>query len=247
MIATQRIKSTTDKPIALDDYETINVLKWKNSRWKNLSPYLLTTDGNEQNTNNGDILFENFWQGCKVFDVVYENKVYASRYHINKPEHLWWDFVPNNPNGDVVYDGEINMNNYLNWRNSLWNCENPIRYPNKIHRRVNTQFALTIDKKGKQKRYDYIQARKNIYYKEYIRLVKKTPQYEMLLDKLVNGENIMICEVDVPCKGKKGNYDCDSNICHMTIEKLELLLNDPEEAFGHGLCLALSLLRDLAL
>jgi len=31
----------------------------------------------------------------------------------------------------------------------------------------------------------------------------------------------------------------------MSTEKLELLLNDTSEAFGHGLCLAYSLLVDL--
>ena len=47
MIATQRIKSTSAKPVSMDKFETINVLKWNNSKWKNLSPYLLKTDGNE--------------------------------------------------------------------------------------------------------------------------------------------------------------------------------------------------------
>ena len=40
--------------------------------------------------------------------------------------------------------------------------------------------------------------------------------------------------------------DCDdNNICIMSIEKIERLLNDSNEAFGHGLCLAYSLLNDL--
>ena len=47
MIATQQIKSTTTKPVSLYDYETINVLKWNNCKWKNLCPYLLKTDGKE--------------------------------------------------------------------------------------------------------------------------------------------------------------------------------------------------------
>lgn len=38
MIATQQIKSTTSKPISLENYEPINVLKWSNSKWKNLCP-----------------------------------------------------------------------------------------------------------------------------------------------------------------------------------------------------------------
>ena len=43
MITTQQIKSTSSEPVSLDTYETINVLKWNNSVWKNLCPYLLKT------------------------------------------------------------------------------------------------------------------------------------------------------------------------------------------------------------
>jgi hypothetical protein len=79
-------------------------------------------------------------------------------------------------------------------------------------------------------------------------LIKKLKEYEILLTKLKNNENIMICEVDVPALDKKGEFgkNCDKNgICYMSIELLENLLNDPSEAFGHGLCLAYSLLIDL--
>ena len=58
----------------------------------------------------------------------------------------------------------------------------------------------------------------------------------------------MICEVDVPSSHKKGHYnsDCDNTICsNITIDKLNLLLNDSRESFGHGLCLAYALLHDL--
>lgn len=249
MIATQQIKSTTSKPIGLENYESINVLKWNNSKWKKLCPYLLETDGEEICSNPGGILFENFYQGCKVYDVVYENEVYPSRYHMNKPEYLWWKFEPETPSGDIILqDGEINYEPYFRWRNSLWECRNPIRYPNTIHRRKNTQFALCIDQEGNERRLDYIATRKEIYVREYMRLIKKLPEYAKLLDKLRCGKNIMICELDVPAKNKKGHYgeDCDeNNVCHMSIEKLELLLNDGREAFGHGLCLAYSLLLDL--
>jgi hypothetical protein len=249
MIATQQIISTTAIPIDLEDYETVNVLKWNNSKWKNLCPYLLKTDGEEICKNAGGILFENFYQGCKVYDIVYENEVYASKYQMNNPKYLWWKFEPKTKSGDIILeDDKINYDLYLNWRNSLWNCKNPIRYPNKIFRRKNTQFALYLDEKDEEHRLDYITSRKEIYVKEYIRLIKKLPEYKELLDKLENNKNIMICEIDVPSKNKKGNYgkDCDkNNICHMFIEKLELLLNDTNEAFGHGLCLAYSLLLDL--
>jgi hypothetical protein len=249
MIATQQIKSTTSKPVILEGYETINVLKWNNSKWKVLCPYFLKTDGKETCSNPGEILFENFYQGCKVYDVVYKNEVYPSKYQINNPKYLWWKFEPLNPSGDVILeDDAIDYELYYRWRNSIWECKNPIRYPNKIHRRKNFQFALCIDEEGTERRLDYVSLRKEIYVKEYIRLIKKLPEYETLLNKLKKGRNIMICEVDVPSKIKNGEHgkDCDvDNICYMTIEKLELLLNDTSESFGHGLCLAYSLLIDL--
>jgi len=254
MIATQQIKSTTTKPISLDNYESVNVLKWNNCKWKKLCPYLLKTDGQELCHNSGGILFENFYQGCKVYDVVYENEVYPSRYYMNNPKYLWWKFDPLTPSGDIILQKEltntdiINYELYYRWRDSLWECKNPIRYPNKIHRRKNTQFGLCVDKDGNETRMDYLTTRKQIYVKEYIRLIKNLPEYVKLLDKLKNGNNIMICEMDVPANGKKGEYgkNCDeNNICHMSIEKLEILLNDTNEAFGHGLCLAYSLLLDL--
>jgi hypothetical protein len=95
---------------------------------------------------------------------------------------------------------------------------------------------------------DYLTSRKEIYVNEYIRLIRKLPEYTKLLEKLCRGENIMICEMDVPAKNKRGEYgiDCDdNNNCIMTIEKLERLMNDPSEAFGHGLCLAYALLIDI--
>lgn len=254
MIATQQIKSTTTKPVSLNNYESVNVLKWNNSKWKNLCPYLLKTDGQELCHNLGGILFENFYQGCKVYDVVYENEVYPSRYYINNPKYLWWKFEPLTPSGDIILQKDltnidiINYELYYRWRNSLWECKNPIRYPNKIHRRKNTQFGLCVDKDGNETRMDYLTTRKQIYVKEYIRLIKTLPEYVKLLNKLKKGENIMICEMDVPANGKRGEYgkNCDeNNICHMSIEKLEILLNDTNEAFGHGLCLAYSLLLDL--
>lgn len=248
MIATQKINSTNSKIIKYQNYESINVLNWNNNKWKSLCPYYLKTDGNEICDNPGNILFENFYQGTKVYDVVYENKVYPSRYHMEL-KYLWWHFLPVNNEGDIiVHNNEINHELYFRWRNSLWNCKNPIRYPNKINRRKNIQFSLIIDRNGNETRMDYLQTRKEIYVKEYIRLVKQTPEYVILLNKLKNGINIMICEVDVPAQNKKGNYskNCDdNNMCVLSLSHLELLLNDTNEPFGHGLCLAYSLLLDL--
>jgi hypothetical protein len=74
-------------------------------------------------------------------------------------------------------------------------------------------------------------------------------EYYELLNKLKSGKKIMICEVDVPANGKRGSYkdciDTQNNISIMSIEKLEILIEDTSEAFGHGLALAYALLTDL--
>jgi hypothetical protein len=91
MIYTQRIKSTTDKIKPIDIPNTItvpvNVLKWNGSKYKTLCPYYLKTDGEEENYNQGGILFENFYQGSKVYLTVYKSTIYPSKYH-KKPEHI---------------------------------------------------------------------------------------------------------------------------------------------------------------
>lgn len=140
----------------MENYETINVLKWNN-----LCPYLLKTDGKEIFFNFGGILFENFYQRCKVYDIVYENEVYPSRYYMNNPKYLWWKFEPKTLTGDIILENNIiNYELYFKWRNSLWECKNPIRYPNKINKRKNTQFAVCIDKEGNKNRLNYISTRK---------------------------------------------------------------------------------------
>lgn len=250
MIKTQQIKSTSQKPNDLEGYITVNVLKWNSSKWKTLCPYYLRTDGKEENFNPGGIIFENFYQGSKVYDVVYSQEVYASRFYHGNPAYLWWKFNTVNKNGDVLLDklGNINYDLYLNWRNSIWSCQNAIRYPNGLANRKNTKFTLITDKDGKQERLNYIDARKRLYVKEYIRLMRNTKEYQLLLSWIRKGEKLLICEIDVPAKNKKGDYgkDCDDqNNCTMNLDKLKRLLDDPNEAFGHGLCLAYALLSDL--
>lgn len=252
MIATRRILTTSEKPIPKDGYETINVLKWQNGRWKTLCPYLLKTDGKEKIRNPGGVLFENFYQGCKVYDIVYSNKVYPSRFH-TKPEYLWWEYSPVNDTGDLIYDvstDTIDHKLYRRWRDSLWSCSNPIRYPNKKSNTKNTICSIRLKKldgKYKEIRMDYITARKNIYMTEYKRLIRVLPAYQELLKMLRDGKNLLLCEIDVPSKGKKGEYGNveDDETYNITIEKLDILLNDPSEAFGHGLCIAYALLEDL--
>jgi len=45
-----------------------------------------------------------------VYDVVYENEVYPSRYYMNNPKYLWWKFEPLIPSGDVILQNGLIMN-----------------------------------------------------------------------------------------------------------------------------------------
>ena len=257
MIYTQRIKSTTDKIKPKPDTIQINVLKWNNSKYKSLCPYYLKTDGEEENYNQGGILFENFYQGSKVYGTVYESTIFPSKYQ-TKPENIWWKFNPVNPKGDVLIDFDttdntksneiFNLELYNNWKTQLWACINPIRYSNHIKRRSDTRFALVIDKQGNQKRLNYLEGRKELYVCEFGRLVRKTREYNELLKLLQSGSNLLIAEIDVSSNGKKGEYgkDCDEdNNCLMTLDKINKLLEDTHEAFDHGLVIAKCLLEDL--
>ena len=182
MIITQQIKSTNDSPLSYKDYKSINVLRWKDTPWIGLCPYYLRTDGQEWNKNEGGILFENFWQGSKVYKKIVSNEVYPSKYQQGNSKYLWWKYTTKNKYGDVLINDkeELDLESYLEWRTSIWNCQQPIRYPNKIQNRKDCKYSLIIDKDGSQTRLDYIQFRKEVYCKEYSRLIRQLPEYKTL-------------------------------------------------------------------
>ncbi len=100
--------------------------------------------GKELQTNDGNILFENFYQGSKVFKQLKPQEQYASRFHHGKPEHLWFKSTMT----DVLcckdgIDIDMDMGKYMIWRDSVWGCKDPIRYPN--GRGQVPEFSLLID------------------------------------------------------------------------------------------------------
>lgn len=240
MIITKQIKSLSSKlPKSSDDTIYINVLTWydeshrNGSKYYRLSPYFLKTDGQELNHNEGGVLFENFWQGSKLWPVFYDSEVWAHRSLRGKDEHLWFKYKCSNGLGyeHHLKDDEIQPE-YYKWREAMFECTKPVRYPNGYSRRSKVAFSLLIDKDGAETRLDYIEARKEIYVKEYCRLVRQMPEFNELLDLLKQKKHLIICEVDVP----------DNEV--MRIDKLEQLVNNTSIRFGHGLCLAWELLKE---
>jgi hypothetical protein len=233
-----------------DDYTTINVLKWNNNKYASLCPYAMVTDGDEIAKNPGGILFENFYQGLKVYPKVYSNEVYPSVFQKGKKEYLSWKWETKNKTGDIHYDNAtdtINYDDYFAWRNSIWDCKKPIRYPNGFHHRSTCAFALIIDKNNNETRMDYITLRRNVYIREYVRLVRNTQKYAALLSMLCDGKNLMICEVDVPANGKPGEYGKkvnEDNVYAISQKRIDRLEADTSAPFGHGLALCKALLAD---
>jgi len=239
MIKTKQIKSINSTCDTIDNYKIVNVLSWhkKDTPYFELSPYYLKTDGHEEIQNNGNVIFENFWQGSKVYQKIKAIKQYSHYSKIGDPNYLWYEY-----HDDILMNGNDILPAYYEWRNHLFDNKKPVRYPVGISDRKKCLFSLVGNK-----RLNYIEARQQIYIKEYSRLIRNLDIYKELLNELKQGINLCIYEIDVPEKNKKGNFKFVNeidNTYNCTIENLNILSNDPSEAFGHGLCLAKTLLED---
>lgn len=224
------------------DYEVINVLPWnkKDSKYYELSPYYLKVDDKSDFWPDG-ILFENAWQSTKCYPIVYDTKC--------KPNYMsdiiWWEYKTETGKEHHLIN-DIVQDDYFKWRDSIYECKNPIRYPNSFKYKHTAKFALTHENNEENRR-DYITARKEIYGMEYIRLIREIDIYYTILNKLKNGINICITEVDLPSNDKSGLFaDVDEDgIFEVTEEKLQELVNCSTHSFGHGLFLCFALLSDL--
>ena len=252
MITVTRVNTISVKQKNTPINEFVNIMSWhpKDTKYYELSPYYLKTDGNEENESPPGVIFENYYQGSKIYEYVYDIEVYPHHSFKGNPKYLRWKYIcSNNLGNEIHYDSltDTIQAEYYIWKNSLNNCLHAIRYPNKKTNAKKCQFSMgTIN--GVQHRYNYLNARKEIYVKEYCRLIRQLPIYYHLLQLLRKGVNITIAEMDVPYKGKKGYYgtllDINGNYIP-DLNNINLLLNDASEAFGHGLCLCKALLEDL--
>ena len=246
-ICTSRIKSIKDTPHLFYGYHPVNVLSWhpEDTLYYEMSPYHLRTDGNEESVNEGGVLYENFWQGQKVYPQIYPIEVYCHPSKRGNPQYLWYK----NTQNDIHIVNDTVLPAYYEWRAGLYACKKPIRYPNGREHRKECKFLLLSRLDGSSERLGYIDSRKRVYVHEYKRLIRHLPIYKQLLTKLKYDPDFKICiyEIDVPCSTKHGNYKCTDPMFNCTKESLEVLINDASDAFGHGLCLASALLEDLEL
>lgn len=234
MIRVGRCKYQNGKRIdpSYKGFEPIVVLT-KSSKYGSIGPYVLKD-------NKGRIM-ENLWQFSKVYEEVPASKQYYSRYD----NTVIWNWP-----AEKHFDKDKYTDEYIAWRTEGMNAEYPIRYPVGMKHRHKCLFSLSV-RKGKEKRLNYIEARKEIYLYLYSKLVKRQKQFQQLKEKLEKGKKLLIIEVDGPHEESLGYYKEKYNVKDNFIENdtilvnkknMNIMLNDEKHSFGHGYCLAITLL-----
>jgi hypothetical protein len=220
-----------------NDFTNIVVLMKGHTEWGVIGPYDLVNDDG--------VIMENFWQFSKVYDMVPATKKTYSRYD----QTVIWQHGKENH----VKDGKLTQE-YYDWRKKGMECKYAIRYPVGFTHRHKCKYALAYNDNGtinELNQLDYVESRKKIYVPEYCRLVKKEKKFKELQDRLKNGENLLVIEVDGPHQESldyyKQKYNMDNdfiqdNTMIANEKNISIMLNDNKHAFGHGYCLTMALL-----
>ncbi len=219
-------------------FTNIIVLLKTTSEWGLLSPFELRDEYGR--------IMENVWQGSKVYPSVPTQQIKISKY--NK------QVIFQHP--AEVHTEQNNKPNqaYYTWRKKVMECNSYLRYPAGYDNRHNCLYALAEKADGsvdENNRLGYINSRKKIYVYEYCRLAKKEPKFRKLQERLQKGENLLIIEVDGPHQESLYYYKQKYGIADDFIQaetilvneaNMKILLNDSKHPFGHGYCLAITLL-----
>lgn len=171
-----------------------------------------------------DHIFENIWQGSKLYArVEAQNEIKAGM-------TIW-----SHPAQDHLVNEQLTPE-FWAWRKKLWNNPHAVRYPNGFHGRHKCICALwpkserTPTGEIEWEQLAYVPARKRIYCSVYAQLVQNTEAYRMLKQLHDSGVNLQLCEMDV----RPGL---------ITEEVLRRELHNEEYPFGHGYVLAACLLN----
>ena len=238
-----RVGSITFGPIKVPEYEgftEIKIMTRNYGKWFPLSPY-------ELKTKEGYIM-ENVWQFSKVYEKIPAAEI---KQHPRSNKITWkWQAETH-----IDDDGNL-LPEYWHWRKSGFEHKEWVRYPFAKQYMSNCKYALSdreygFEKTVSNKKLDYIEARKEIYGRVYIELVKSHPLFKDLKQRLLNGENLLILEVDGPHQESldyyKKNYNVDDdfiqgNTMLINENNINIMLNDKKHPFGHGYCIASALL-----
>ena len=202
----------------------------KSSAYGAIGPYCLVTDEGA--------IFENLWQFSKCYEQVPQSVQRYSR----------WDntIIWNHPTETHMKDGKL-LPAYWEWRKKGMANVYPVRYPVGTN---NTNSCVgCIMENGRN--LGYVEARKELYLREFCRLVKQQPKFQTLKKLLAKGVNLLIIEVDGPRQRSSEYYTetygtpddwIENETISVTEDNMKILINDTRERFGHGYCLAIALL-----
>lgn len=186
-------------------------------------------------------IFENIWQGSKIYKYIPPVFIPKSRYD----KQIIWQHP-----GEAHIDVNNNVTKeYWGWREKLMNNSYPVRYPVGYNFRHNCVCAFTENDLATP--LDYINARKQIYVPLYIELVKKEENFLQLKQRYEQGENLLIIEVDGPHQESLPYYQemygvdekwIDNHTIEINQNNIDIMLNDSKHCFGHGYCVAMAIL-----
>jgi hypothetical protein len=240
-------------------FTPILVLSKSASEWGALSPYELKDEYGR--------IHENIYQFAKIYT---QTNTVTEKYPLNQYGKIIWQW-PSEEHIVKTIDGRsIVSEKYAIWRQKGLYVNKPVRYPNG---KQGTKDCVCAFKEispilpsdtPSQVLYklspplNYIESRKQIYAQEYFRLVRQESKYQELNERLTNGENLLIIEVDGPHQESleyyRNTYGVDTDFINKntmlaTKENLKIMLNDQKHPFGHAYCLAISLqnLEDMLL
>lgn len=221
--------------------------KPKNPSFENFTPIIVLTKSSPYGSigpyalkdKHGRIM-ENIWQFSKVYVSVPQTHEKFSRWDNTV---IWQHPAERHINEDGSLTKE-----YWRWRQKGFKCQYAVRYPVGMKHRKTCQYLL---KDNSDEKLTYIEARKRLYLPVYVHLARQQPQYYELLQRLSQGENLLIIEVDGPHEEclpyykkyyKVGDDFIVNSTISVTKENMEIMMNDTSYPFGHGYCLAMALL-----
>jgi hypothetical protein len=218
------------------------------SPYGSLSPYELRDEKGR--------CIENLWQFAKI----YPNVPAVRRVRSRIDSRVIWDYSAEQ---HIDEEAKQVLPSYWEWRKRGMEVPFPIRYPVGYIKdaRASCRGALWNGQLDPTEPFpvqfptsllDYVSARKAIYVPLYEEYVKIQPQWKGLAERLASGENLLILEVDGPHEESLPYYIDKYSVAQDFItgdtvvasdKNLDIFLNDELHPYGHGYCLARTLLH----
>jgi hypothetical protein len=207
----------------------------KSSPYGDIGPYIARTkDGT---------ITENDWQFKKLYEKVPAVKMNRSRYDNTT---IW------------QHPAEYHIKNFKltpefsKWQKKGFETKEAIRYPVGIDERSNCLCSIVTKPNGELDIYDYITGRSQVYQAIFCDAIRGHQKIKDLRKRLLEDkENLLIIEVDGPHQegleyykleyGVKDDFIINNTIL-VTKENMEIMRNDLKFAYGHGYCVAITIL-----